>query len=173
MIDSATTFGQSKDTASLPAPPELGEFQSDGCTPTWHERFRTFAEKTASAMGTPWAFGAAVLIIVLWGVSGPMFKYSDTWQLVINTGTTIVTFLMVFLIQNTQNRDSRAIHLKLSELIRATESRNRLVDVEDCTEAEINALEQEFRSFRAHHLAMAAHKKRASPPSASSTCASK
>jgi low affinity Fe/Cu permease len=78
-------------------------------------RFQAFAAKTAAVMGTRWAFLAALLIILVWAVTGPYFHYSDTWQLVINTATTVVTFLMVFLIQNTQNRDARAIHLKLDE----------------------------------------------------------
>ena len=81
------------------------------------EQFRGFSCKAADAVGSPWAFILAVLVIVGWAVTGPIFHFSDTWQLVINTGTTIVTFLMVFLIQNTQNRDARAMHLKLDELI--------------------------------------------------------
>jgi low affinity Fe/Cu permease len=113
------------------------------------EIFRVFASKTATAVGSPWAFLLAVITIVAWAITGPMFKYSDTWQLVINTGTTIVTFLMVFLIQNTQNRDARAIHLKLDELIKAKKgARNKLVDLEECSDEEIEQLEQEFRSFR-------------------------
>jgi low affinity Fe/Cu permease len=84
------------------------------------DAFHIFAQTLASALGTPWAFTTAFLIIVFWGISGPAFGFSDTWQLIINTGTTIVTFLMVFLIQNTQNRDAKAMHLKFDELIRAT-----------------------------------------------------
>jgi low affinity Fe/Cu permease len=92
---------------------------------------------------------AAVLIIILWALVGPLFHFSDTWQLVINTGTTIVTFLMVFLIQNTQNRDARAIHLKLDELIRSKKgARNMLVDLEDCTDEELAEMEKEFRKLR-------------------------
>ncbi len=92
---------------------------------------------------------AAALIIVVWGVTGPIFKFSDTWQLVINTGTTIVTFLMVFLIQNTQNRDSHAVQLKLDELIRALkEARNDLIDLEEMSEDELVKLEEEFRRLR-------------------------
>jgi low affinity Fe/Cu permease len=86
---------------------------------------------------------------VIWGITGPLFHFSDTWQLVINTGTTIVTFLMVFLIQNTQNRDAKAIHLKLDELIRSVDTaRNSLVDLEDLSDEELGKLEDEFRKFR-------------------------
>jgi low affinity Fe/Cu permease len=114
-----------------------------------NELFRKFAHKTSVVVGSPWAFIAAVAIIVVWAVSGPIFGFSDTWQLVINTGTTIVTFLMVFLIQNTQNRDAVAIHLKLDELIRGVKSaRTSLVDLEDLSDAELEQLQQEFRRLR-------------------------
>jgi len=113
------------------------------------ERFRRFSHLTASAVGSPWAFFLALLIVIVWAFLGPHFKYSDTWQLVINTGTTIVTFLMVFLIQNTQNRDARAIHLKLDELIRGLKgARNRLVDLEDYTDEELDQIEKEFKRIR-------------------------
>lgn len=116
---------------------------------TVHGAFRKVAHATANAIGSPYAFAAAVLVVVVWAVCGPAFHYSDTWQLVINTGTTIVTFLVVFMIQNTQNRDSRAIHLKLDELIRAVESaRNRLVDVEDLPDEELARLAREFERVR-------------------------
>src|SRR3954471_4670587 len=88
--------------------------------PPKHFDFQTFATTASSIVGSRWSFLAAAIIIAVWAVTGPLFHYSDTWQLVINTGTTIVTFLMVFLIQNTQNRDARAIHLKLDEIIRST-----------------------------------------------------
>jgi low affinity Fe/Cu permease len=111
--------------------------------------FRNFSHRVAEAVGSPWAFLAGVAVTIIWGATGPLFHYSDTWQLVINTGTTIITFLMVFLIQSTQNRDSKALHLKLDELIRAVGSaRNRLVDLESCTDEEIAALEKEFHRLR-------------------------
>jgi low affinity Fe/Cu permease len=113
------------------------------------ELFRKAAHKTSEAVGTSWAFMLAVLVIVVWAVSGPIFNFSDTWQLVINTGTTILTFLMVFLIQNTQNRDAHAIHLKLDELIKATRAaRNVLIDAEDMSDEEIERLKKEFDQFR-------------------------
>ena len=100
-------------------------------------------------VGRPWAFALAVLVIVVWAVSGPLFRFSDTWQLVINTGTTIVTFLMVFLIQNTQNRDARAFHLKLDELIRGVQgARNRLIDLEEMSDEELEQLQEQFRRVR-------------------------
>ena len=113
--------------------------------------FMRFANWTAHAAGHPLAFLLAFLIIVVWGATGPIFGFSDTWQLVINTGTTIVTFLMVFLIQNTQNRDSRAMQLKLDEIIRATEgAHNALLDLEELTEADINRI-------RTLYIALATH----------------
>jgi low affinity Fe/Cu permease len=114
-----------------------------------HEAFRRLAQRMAGWVGSPWAFFSATVLIAGWGLSGPVFDYSDTWQLVINTGTTIITFLMVFLIQNTQNRDAKAVHLKLDELIRAvSKARTGLVDLEDMTDAEIAALQEEFRTLR-------------------------
>ena len=113
------------------------------------EHFRVFACKTADAVGAPFSFALGVFIIFIWGITGPMFHYSDTWQLVINTGTTIITFLMVFLIQNTQNRDARAMQLKLDELIRAVAlARDSLVDLEDAPEEVMDKLKKEFGSFR-------------------------
>jgi low affinity Fe/Cu permease len=100
-------------------------------------------------MGTPWAFLASALIIIAWALSGPAFGFSSTWQLIINTGTTIVTFLMVFIIQNTQNRDARAIHVKLDELIHAFEqTHDDIVDIEDASEEELAEREREFREMR-------------------------
>jgi low affinity Fe/Cu permease len=118
-----------------------------------HDLFRRFAHRTASAVGTAWSFLLAVTVIVVWGITGPIFHFSDTWQLVINTGTTIVTFLMVFLIQNTQNRDALAIHLKLDELIRAVSgARNQLVDLEDLTDSELDRLKKEFATIRSETI---------------------
>jgi low affinity Fe/Cu permease len=111
--------------------------------------FRHFARKSSAVLGTAWAFIGALIIIAVWGLTGPVFHYSDTWQLIINTGTTIVTFLMVFLIQNTQNRDAKAMHLKLDELIRAIEgARNRLVDLENLSDEELKQLEEQFARLR-------------------------
>ena len=115
-----------------------------------HELFRKFAHKTSSGVGSPWAFVLACAVIVTWAVTGPLFGFSDTWQLVINTGTTIITFLMVFLIQNTQNRDAIAIHLKLDELIRALKgARDQLVDLEELSDEELERLRSEFRRLGA------------------------
>ena len=111
--------------------------------------FRKFANKTSEIVGSPWAFIVAAAIIAVWAISGPLFGYSDTWQLVINTGTTIITFLMVFLIQNTQNRDAKAIHLKLDELIRGVEgARDELVDLEDLSDDDLKKLQKQFEQLR-------------------------
>ena len=107
--------------------------------------FNTAAQWTSRQCGRASTFAVACALIVVWAVTGPVFQFSDTWQLVINTGTTIVTFLMVFLIQNTQNRDSAALHLKLDELIRVNQTaRNKLLDLEDLTEAELEHLKGSF-----------------------------
>jgi low affinity Fe/Cu permease len=108
------------------------------------EFFRKFSQQISQVVGAPATFFLALSIVVVWGVTGPLFHFSDTWQLVINTGTTIITFLMVFLIQNTQNRDAKAMHLKLDELIRAvSDARNKLVNVEDGSDEEIEKLSRE------------------------------
>lgn len=113
------------------------------------DAFRVFARKSSAMLGSAWAFCAAILIIVIWATTGPMFHFSDTWQLIINTGTTIVTFLMVFLIQNTQNRDAKAVHLKLDEVIRALQTaRNEMVDLENLSDEELDKLEQQFKRVR-------------------------
>ncbi len=109
------------------------------------EWFTVFAQTTSCAAGSAQAFGLAVLIIVAWVVTGPIFRYSDTWQLVINTGTTIVTFLMVFLIQNSQNRDSKLIQLKLDELIRAVETaETSMISLDEMSETELNEVRENF-----------------------------
>src|SRR2546421_10936264 len=113
------------------------------------DAFRVFARRSSTILGSAWAFAVAILIIVVWGITGPTFHYSDTWQLIINTGTTIVTFLMVFLIQNTQNRDAKAVHLKLDEVIRALKgARNELVDLENLSDEDLAKLEQQFQRVR-------------------------
>jgi low affinity Fe/Cu permease len=111
--------------------------------------FTRFAKATARGAGHPATFGLALLIIIAWAATGPLFHFSDTWQLVINTGTTIVTFLMVFLIQNTQNRDSVAMQIKLDELLRAAKgAQTAMADLEDLTD-------QELRAFQAHYRQLA------------------
>ena len=111
--------------------------------------FRQMAERTAHAVGSPSAFLLALLTIAVWGVTGPYFKYSDTWQLFINTGTTIVTFLMVFLIQNTQNRETRIVALKLDELLRGVEgARTGLVQLDHMSDEELEIVQQEFTEMR-------------------------
>jgi low affinity Fe/Cu permease len=114
------------------------------------DAFRVFARRSSVILGSAWAFAGAVLVILVWLITGPTFHFSDTWQLIINTATTIITFLMVFLIQNTQNRDAKAVHLKLDELIRAIkDARNELVDLEDLSDEELKKLEEQFRRMRA------------------------
>ena len=109
------------------------------------ERFAQMAGKVAAATGSVWAFSAALGIVLVWAATGPIFHYSETWQLVINTGTTIITFLMVFVIQHAQNKDMRALHIKLNEIIAATEgASNRLIDVEDLTDRELDHLWTRF-----------------------------
>jgi low affinity Fe/Cu permease len=112
--------------------------------------FGRFAANASSWLGSRWAFAAAILIILIWATTGPLFHYSDTWQLVINTGTTIVTFLMVFLIQNTQNRDARAINLKLNELIRAIDkARDQMIDIENLSDLELSELQASYVKIKA------------------------
>jgi low affinity Fe/Cu permease len=111
-----------------------------------YELFRRAAARVATAVGSPSTFLAALLLIGVWASTGPAFHYSDTWQLVVNTGTTIVTFLMVFLIQNTQNRDAKAIHLKLDELIKATRgARNSMIDLDSLSDDQLRAMEAEYK----------------------------
>lgn len=111
--------------------------------------FRIFARGSSRVLGSAWVFAGAIVIIVVWALTGPMFHYSNTWQLIINTGTTIVTFLMVFLIQNTQNRDAKAAHLKLDEIIRALKgARNELIDLEKLADEDLASLEKQFERVR-------------------------
>ncbi|WKZ31166.1 MAG: low affinity iron permease family protein [Candidatus Dojkabacteria bacterium] len=113
-----------------------------------NEVFRKSAHWVSNAMGNPWTFMLAFFVIVLWLVTGPLFGYSDTWQLVINTATTIVTFLMVFLIQNTQNREARAINLKLDELLRVMRAaRNDLIDLENMSDEQLDSIEEQFKKL--------------------------
>lgn len=115
--------------------------------------FRKFAHATSQVAGTSWAFVVAVSLIALWAITGPLFEFSNTWQLIINTCTTILTFLMVFLIQNTQNRDAQAIHLKLDEIIRSIDAaRDDLIDIEDMNDETLDSFEQEFTKLHEEHL---------------------
>src|SRR5437660_11173300 len=114
-----------------------------------NDAFRVFARRSAVLLGSAWAFAGAVFVILVWLITGPTFHFSDTWQLIINTATTIITFLMVFLIQNTQNRDAKAMHLNLDEVIRALKkARNELVDLEDLSDEELRKLEEQFKQLR-------------------------
>jgi low affinity Fe/Cu permease len=106
--------------------------------------FQRFAESVARYSGRPTAFVLAVIVVAAWAITGPMFHFGDTWQLVINTGTTIITFLMVFLIQNTQNRDSAAVHIKLDELIRSSQAHNALLNLEELDEAILERLRRRY-----------------------------
>lgn len=111
--------------------------------------FRRLATQASEAVGSPWSFLTAALIVVLWAVTGPLFGFSDTWQLVINTGTTIITFLMVFLVQNTQNRDAKATHLKLDELLRASQgARTGLVNLEALSDEQLAELQTQFERLQ-------------------------
>ena len=112
-----------------------------------HNLFHRFAKRTSAAVGSPWAFAAAVAAIALWALTGPAVSFSTTWQLVINTGTTIVTFLIVFLIQNTQNRESQAIQLKLDELILASTASNDALDIEEMSDKQAAALLKQFHEL--------------------------
>lgn len=131
-------------SSSKPAADSPKEKKSTGL----NERFRVFAHKTSELVGSAWSFILAALTLIIWACLGPVSGFSDTWQLVINTATTIVTFLMVFLIQNTQNRDAKAMHLKLDELIHAVEgARNKLINLEDLSEEELKKLEERFKQI--------------------------
>jgi low affinity Fe/Cu permease len=121
--------------------------------------FHKLASRVSYVAGTPFSFVFSVLIIAVWAFTGPIFQFSNTWQLVINTGTTIVTFLMVFLIQNTQNRDAKAMHLKLDELIRSHKAaRDSFIDLEDISDEELSALDADFRKLHEIEVSKAAKK---------------
>ena len=131
--------------------------------------FTCFAKWTAHASGRPMTFFVAVLVILAWAVTGPLFHYSDTWQLIINTGTTVVTFLMVFLIQNTQNRDSQAIHVKLDELIRAIDTaRNSVLDLDSLSDEELEKLRANYAALatQAQKKLEKGHRHKTPPPPA-------
>jgi low affinity Fe/Cu permease len=128
---------------------------------TTNDWFGKFAASASSWLGSTWAFAGAALIILVWAVTGPLFRFSDTWQLVINTGTTIVTFLMVFIIQNTQNRDARAINLKLNELIRAIDKAgNHMIDIENLSDLELDELQIRYEKIKAVY-----HERKGNQPS--------
>ena len=113
------------------------------------DAFRVFARRSSIILGSAWSFAGAVLVILVWFLTGSTFHFSDTWQLIINTATTVITFLMVFLIQNTQNRDAKAMHLKLDEIIRAIkDARDELVDLEDLSDEDLKKLEEQFKRLR-------------------------
>ena len=143
--------------ADIPEVPVQAEKKAAGDT------FGRFAARASSLLGSKWAFLAAFLIIVFWAFSGPLFHFSNTWQLVINTGTTIITFLMVFLIQNTQNRDSKAINLKLDELIHAIDAAgNEMLDIESLSDEELNELQKSYEKIRAACVAREARDRKTS-----------
>ena len=120
---------------------------AESAKPAW--TFSDMAREASYLLGTPVAFAMAFATVLVWLTTGPLFGFSDTWQLIINTGTTIVTFLMIFLVQHTQNRDARALHLKLDELLRSLETaRNRLINLEGCTDGEIDQIERQFLALR-------------------------
>jgi low affinity Fe/Cu permease len=134
---------RSKEIAAVDSPDTAAPRSSTDQPPGW---FTWFALETARLSGRPATFLIAVTLIVVWGITGPLFNYSDTWQLVINTGTTIVTFLMVFLIQNTQNRDTLALQIKLAELIIAMRgAHNKIATIEDLCDDDLEVLHQEYR----------------------------
>ncbi len=125
------------------------------------EFFHRFSAKVSQITGSPWTFIAAVIIVVTWILTGPVFNFSDTWQLVINTGTTIITFLIVFLIQNTQNRDAKAIHLKLDELLTGVKgARKGLVDIENLSDKELEQLHNEFRDLHEKYFSELTRRKK-------------
>ena len=146
--------------------PESSPVSNPPSRPNLRDRFVNFSKLTSHVVGSYWAFLFALLIILIWGITGPLFKFSDTWQLIINTGTTIVTFLMVFLIQSTQNRDAEAIHLKLDELIRAMRgARDNLILTESMSEDELKRLADEFKKLHDRACEQALRRKGSAHPS--------
>jgi low affinity Fe/Cu permease len=138
MVDRGKVVGRTDTNNDQNAPATMGK------------EFQILAATVSAWVGSKWAFSAALLLIAGWAVTGPFFHYSDTWQLVVNTATTIVTFLMVFLIQNTQNRDARAIHLKLDEIIRSMQqAHNEMIDIEKLSDEELENLSAHFEEIRA------------------------
>jgi low affinity Fe/Cu permease len=123
------------------------------------EWFHKFSARTSMLVGNPFAFFVALSVVITWGLLGPVFEFSESWQLFINSTTTIVTVLMVFLIQNTQNRDAKAVHLKLDELIRSSKSaRDSFIDLEDISDEELSGLEADFKKLHDAQVSKAAHK---------------
>jgi low affinity Fe/Cu permease len=149
LLDKGWTSMNDKNTKDLHAR-ALAESKQFATKNSNHDAFGTFAAKASGWLGSKWAFLGAILIIIAWACCGPLFHYSDTWQLVINTGTTIVTFLMVFLIQNTQNRDAKAINLKLNELIYATAAAgDQMLDIEKLSDEELDTMQARYEQIRA------------------------
>ncbi|HUN85209.1 MAG TPA: low affinity iron permease family protein [Terracidiphilus sp.] len=137
-----------------PAKDRVSKLSTEIAAQNRGDAFGKFAAAASSWLGSKWAFSAAIAIILGWAVTGPVFHFSDTWQLIINTGTTIVTFLMVFLIQNTQNRDARAINLKLNELIHAIDAAgDQMMDIEKLSDQELDVLQARYEKIRAACMA--------------------
>jgi low affinity Fe/Cu permease len=150
-------------TAQNTAKDTVGRISTQIAVETKGDAFGKFATTSSGWLGSKWAFLGAILLIVIWAATGSFFHYSDTWQLVINTGTTIVTFLMVFLIQNTQNRDARAINLKLNELIHAIDAAgDQMMDIEKLSDEELDVLQARYEKIRAKCIE---RNKRSSPGS--------
>jgi low affinity Fe/Cu permease len=136
-------------------------------TRTTNDWFGNFAASASGWLGSKWGFAGAALVIVIWAAVGPIFHFSDTWQLVINTGTTIVTFLMVFLIQNTQNRDARAINLKLNELIRAIDkAHDQMIDIENLSDLELDELQAKYEKIKSECIERQARGQKGTPAAA-------
>lgn len=143
-------MSQPRDRKQKPATDKVSKLSSEIAAQNRGDAFGKFAASASSWLGSKWAFLGALTIILAWAVTGPIFHYSNTWQLIINTGTTIVTFLMVFLIQNTQNRDARAINLKLNELIHSIDTAgDQMMDIEKLSDEELDALQARYERIRA------------------------